>query len=62
MVSGARRVDLGNALNRKKLTQNSADFAALAGASGLPNVTNTHEPPSWWLTGLNKNQPVSDGN
>ncbi len=31
-------VDLGNAMNRKQVTQNSADFAALAGANGLPDT------------------------
>ncbi len=34
-------VDLGNAMNRKQTTQNSSDFAALAGANGLPNVSTT---------------------
>ena len=52
-------VDLGNAMNRKKLTQNSADFAALAGADGLPTTrTTTIQLVADWL---NKNQPVSDG-
>ncbi len=31
-------VDLGNAMNRKQVTQNSSDFAALAGANGLPST------------------------
>ena len=30
LLIGAMGVDLGNAMNRKQLTQNSADFAALA--------------------------------
>jgi Flp pilus assembly protein TadG len=59
MVTGAMAVDLGNGMNRKKLTQNSADFAALAGASGLPITTSaTTQLVADWL---NKNQPVSDG-
>ncbi|MGH3348229.1 MAG: TadE/TadG family type IV pilus assembly protein [Nocardioides sp.] len=32
-------VDLGNAMNRKQVTQNSSDFAALAGANGLPDTS-----------------------
>ncbi len=59
MIIGAMGVDLGNAMNRKKLTQNSADFAALAGADGLPTTTSTTTQlvADW----LNKNQPISDG-
>src|SRR3954462_226653 len=52
-------VDLGNAMNRKKLTQNSADFAALAGASGLPDTSDaTRQIVADYL---NKNQPATDG-
>ena len=59
LIIGAMGVDLGNAMNRKKLTQNSADFAALAGADGLPVTTSaTTQLVADWL---NKNQPVSDG-
>ena len=59
LTIGAMGVDLGNAMNRKKLTQNSADFAALAGADGLPSTaaTTTQLVADW----LNKNQPISDG-
>jgi Flp pilus assembly protein TadG len=32
-------VDLGNAMNRKQVTQNSADFSALSGAHGLPDTS-----------------------
>lgn len=52
-------VDLGNAMNRKQLTQNSADFAALAGADGLPDTgTLTVQRVA---DNLNQNQPGSDG-
>ena len=51
-------VDLGNAMNRKQLTQNSADFAAIAGANGLPDTTTS----TLQLVAdyLNDNQPASD--
>jgi Flp pilus assembly protein TadG len=52
-------VDLGNAMNRKKLTQNSADFAALAGASGLPDTSDTTRQIV--ADYLNKNEPDTDG-
>jgi len=52
-------VDLGNAMNRKKETQNSADLAALAGAYGLPDTG----PATVQMVAdyLNKNQPRTDG-
>jgi Flp pilus assembly protein TadG len=51
-------VDLGNAMNRKQLTQNSADFAAIAGANGLPaTTTSTVQLVADYL---NDNQPASD--
>ncbi len=52
-------VDLGNAMNREQLTQNSADFAALSGAGMLPDtgiLTIQQVADS-----LNENQPSSDG-
>lgn len=53
-------VDLGNAMNRKKLTQTSADFAALAGANELPDTgTATVQAVADYI---NKNQPATDGN
>lgn len=52
-------VDLGNAMNRKQLTQNSADFAAIAGANGLPDTTAT--TVALVADYLNENQPSSDG-
>lgn len=55
----AMGVDLGNAMNRKKLTQTSADFAALAGASGLPLTGSTTVQAV--ADYLNKNQPSTDG-
>ena len=59
MIVGAMAVDLGNAMNRRQLTQNNADFAALAGGSGLPTTgaTTTQLVADW----LNKNKPASDG-
>lgn len=52
-------VDLGNAMNREQLTQNSADFAALAGAEKLPD---TGTPTLQQVAdNLNQNQPDSDG-
>ena len=52
-------VDLGNAMNRKKQTQTSADFAALAGANGLPATgTATVQAVADYI---NKNQPRTDG-
>lgn len=52
-------VDLGNAMNRKQLTQNSADFAALAGAGSLPDTgVSTVQRVA---DNLNENQPASDG-
>lgn len=52
-------VDLGNAMNRRQLTQNSADFAALAGANGLPatDATTVQKVADY----LNSNQPAGDG-
>lgn len=53
-------VDLGNAMNRKKLTQSSADLAALAGANGLPDTSNaTRQLVADYL---NKNRTATDGN
>lgn len=53
-------VDLGNAMNRKKETQTSADFAALAGANGLPVTTDaTRQLVADYL---NKNKTSTDGN
>jgi Flp pilus assembly protein TadG len=52
-------VDLGNAMNRKQLTQNSADFAALAGASGLPAVDDTTR--QLVADYLNENSTATDG-
>lgn len=55
----AMGVDLGNAMNRQKRVQTSADFAALAGANGLPSTaTSTVQLVADYL---NKNQPASDG-
>lgn len=56
-------VDLGNAMNRKKLTQNNADLAALAGAASLPaadsaSQTTVRQQVATWL---NKNDVLSDG-
>lgn len=56
-------VDLGNAMNRKKLTQNNADLAALAGAGSLPasdatGQTTVRQKVANWL---NTNAVVSDG-
>lgn len=53
-------VDLGNAMNRKKQTQTSADFAALAGAEGLPDTgaTTVQKVADY----INENQPATDGN
>jgi hypothetical protein len=59
ILIGAMGVDLGNAMNRKKLTQTSADFAALAGAAGLPSTAAS--TTQLVADALNKNQPVSDG-
>lgn len=55
----AMGVDLGNAMNRKKETQTSADFAALAGANGLPatDATTVQSVADY----LNKNQAPTDG-
>lgn len=39
MALGAVAVDLGNAWARKRTVQTSADLAALAGAAGLPDIT-----------------------
>jgi Flp pilus assembly protein TadG len=53
-------VDLGNAMNRKQLTQNSADFAAIGAANNLPDTsTATVQMVADYL---NENQPTSDGN
>ena len=43
-------VDLGNAMNRKQVTQNSSDFAALAGANGLPTTRQQRQCSSWPTT------------
>lgn len=52
-------VDLGNAMNRKKQNQTSADFAALAGAQKLPSTDDgTLQAVA---DAINKNQPGSDG-
>jgi Flp pilus assembly protein TadG len=59
----AMGVDLGNAMNRKKLTQNNADLSALAGAASLPasgaagQATVRQEVATW----LNTNGVASDG-
>ena len=52
-------VDLGNAMNRKQVTQNSSDFAALAGANGLPSTAT----PTVQLVAdyLNSNAASTDG-
>ncbi len=52
-------VDLGNAMNRKQLTQNNSDYAALAGANGLPSTAT----PTLQLVAdyLNKNFANTDG-
>lgn len=60
-------VDLGNAMNRKKQTQTSADFAALAGAVGLPaanlNAADASNASTVQAVAdyINENQPRSDG-
>ena len=59
LILGAMGVDLGNAMNRKEMTQTSADFAALAGAYGLPSTAAS--TTQLVADALNKNQPVSDG-
>lgn len=52
-------VDLGNAMNRKQLTQNNSDYAALAGANGLPS---TATPTVQFVADyLNKNVTNTDG-
>jgi hypothetical protein len=52
-------VDLGNAMNRKKLTQNAADLSALAGAEGLPaQDDSTLQKVADYL---NKNATATDG-
>lgn len=56
---GALGVDLGNAMNRKQLTQNSADFAALAAAHNLPDTSDVTVQLA--ADSLNENQPTSDG-
>ena len=49
-------VDLGNAMNRKQLTQNNSDYAALAGANGLPSTaTPTLQP---WPTTSTRTSPT----
>jgi hypothetical protein len=55
----AMGVDLGNAMDRRKGTQSSADFAALAGANGLPATDDTTLQSV--ADYLNKNQPPTDG-
>ncbi len=55
----AMGVDLGNAMNRKQVTQNSSDFAALAGANGLPSTgTSTVQLVADYL---NTNAASNDG-
>jgi Flp pilus assembly protein TadG len=59
----AMGVDLGNAMNRKKLTQNNADLAALAAAASLPasdaaGQTSVRQQVATWL---NTNSVASDG-
>lgn len=56
-------VDLGNAMNRKKLTQNNADLAALAGAASLPALDATSQATvrQQVATWLNSNGVASDG-
>ena len=46
-------------MNRKQLTQNNSDYAALAGADGLPSTAT----PTVQLVAdyLNKNAPNTDG-
>lgn len=56
----AMGVDLGNAMNRRKETQNSADLAALAGASGLPAQDDTTR--QLVADYLNKNAAATDAN
>ena len=55
----AMGVDLGNAMNRKQLTQNSADFAAIAAGNKLPDTGNAtvQEVADY----LNKNRTSTDG-
>lgn len=55
----AMGVDLGNAMNRKKETQNAADLAALAGAAGLPVQDDTTR--QLVADYLNKNATPTDG-
>lgn len=52
-------VDLGNAMNRKQVTQNSADFAALNGAHGLPDTSST--TVQMVADSLNENAVANDG-
>lgn len=52
-------VDLGNAMNRKQLTQNAADFSSLAGAESLPLTTVATAQRV--ADSLNQNQPAGDG-
>ena len=58
LIVGAMGIDLGNAMNRKRQTQTSSDFAALAGAAGLPITNST--TVQLVADFLNKNQPTSD--
>jgi hypothetical protein len=53
-------VDLGNAMNRKKLTQNAADLAALAGADRLPAQDDTTRQKV--ADYLNANATFTEGN
>ena len=57
-------VDLGNAMNRKKQNQNSADLAALAGAGALPAADAASKLVVQQKVAdyLNQNQPPTDGN
>lgn len=59
-------VDLGNAMNRKKQTQTSSDFAALAGANDLPAVDTVNVGANTAILQavadyINDNQPRTDG-
>lgn len=57
-------VDLGNAMNRKKQNQTSADLAALAGAGSLPAADAASQLIVRQKVAdyLNENKPATDGN
>lgn len=59
----AMGVDLGNGMNRRQENQNSADFAALAGAALLPAKTSDQQTAARQKVAdyLNQNRPSSDG-